>query len=65
MINWRARDPNLFDDYRPIFEDMNFQKRIIPQKLIMKLEKKEYALYSNYFQISLIVKVRIGRETEI
>ena len=40
MQNWRARDFNLYDDFRPIWEDLDInQRKRERQELIMQLNQ--------------------------
>lgn len=38
MLNWRARDTDLFDDFRPIYEPMDIAKKLPAYELILKLD---------------------------
>lgn len=42
MLNWRSRDINLFDDYRPIFDTFNPDEKGRNAKLYCQLTMKGF-----------------------
>ena len=39
MKNWRARDFNLYDDFRPIYEPLNLDKKLNINLLAMHINQ--------------------------
>ena len=40
MQNWRAREVDLYDDFRPIYEPLKLEKKLDYLKLIMEINNE-------------------------
>ena len=54
MQNWRARDFNLYDDFRPIWEDLDINQR--------KRERQELIMQLNQIKIQLLVIIKLSKK---